>query len=150
MLPDDLANVSAAKAQQASMLRRRQFVLFLAVGATAALINFGSRIVLSNWLSFSVAIVLAYLIGMIMAFVLNRVIVFRTPQNGIHHQVLWFVAVNVAAVVQTLLVSLLLTHVVFPYVAFVWHAETVAHAIGVAVPAVTSFVGHKALTFKGA
>ena len=48
----------------------RQFVLFLATGGFAALVNFGSRILLSHWLSFSWAVVLAYLAGMGTAFVL--------------------------------------------------------------------------------
>jgi putative flippase GtrA len=31
---------------------------------------------------------------------------------------------------------------------FVWHADLVAHAIGVAVPVLSSFVGHKRLSFR--
>jgi len=150
MQPNHSPGKDRPDANAASALQHRQFALFLAVGGTAALINFGARIVLSHWLSFSAAIVLAYVIGMITAFVLNRAIVFRTPQNGIHHQVFWFIAVNIAAVLQTLLVSLLLTRIVFPRAGFFWHSEAVAHAIGVAVPVVTSFIGHKALTFRGA
>lgn len=150
MQPDHLLGENRPNGSDCSSLRHRQFALFLLVGGVAALVNFGSRIALSHWLSFSVAIVVAYVAGMITAFTLNRAIVFRAPQNELQHQIFWFVAVNIAAVLQTLLVSLLLTRVVFPRVDFSWHAEAVAHAIGVAVPVVTSFVGHKALTFKGA
>ncbi len=56
--------------------------------------------------------------------------------------------VNLAEVLQTLLVSLLLTNIVFPHIGFAWHIETVAHAIGVTVPIATSFVGHKKLSFR--
>lgn len=150
MQPDHSLSENKFNRSGSSILRHRQFVLFLIVGGAAALVNFGSRIALSHWLSFSAAIVVAYLAGMITAFALNRAIVFRAPQNELQHQIFWFIAVNIAAVLQTLLVSLLLTHIVFPRVGFSWHAEAVAHAIGVAVPVVTSFMGHKALTFKGA
>jgi putative flippase GtrA len=36
----------------------------------------------------------------------------------------------------------------FPAMGMRFHPETLAHAIGVAVPVFTSYFGHKALTFK--
>ena len=45
-------------------------MIFLLTGGIAAAVNFGSRIVYSNWLGFSTAVVLAYITGMITAFVL--------------------------------------------------------------------------------
>lgn len=41
----------------------RQFLLFLLTGGTAAVVNFASRIVLNQWLSYSSAIIIAYLVG---------------------------------------------------------------------------------------
>ncbi|KLB61139.1 membrane protein, partial [Xanthomonas euvesicatoria] len=35
-----------------------------------------------------------------------------------------------------------------PYLAIDFHAETLAHGIGVAVPVVTSYIGHKYLSFS--
>lgn len=149
-MPDDHHSAMQPAKTAVLPVKHRQFILFLLAGCAAALINFGSRIVLSYWVSFTSAIVLAYLVGMITAFVLNRIIVFRSPQNRLHHQMFWFIAINIAAVLQTLGVSLLLVDIVFPRAGFYWHAETVAHAIGIAVPVLSSFVGHKMLTFKGA
>jgi len=128
----------------------RQFGLFLVAGGLAACVNFFSRMLLSHWLSYSVAIVMAYLLGMITAFVLNRLLVFRQVIHSMRHQVFWFTVVNLAAVLQTLAISLLLAEWLFPRIGFVWHPETVAHAFGVAVPVVTSFAGHKYLSFRGA
>lgn len=59
----------------------RQFILFLVTGGTAALVNFGSRIVYNQWVSFSIAIVLAYLTGMVTAFVLARWLVFKQANS---------------------------------------------------------------------
>lgn len=139
--------MSSTPAMPASPMNR-QFVQFVAVGGFAAVVNFLSRILLNHWMSYATAIVLAYLLGMITAFVLNRLIVFRNATNDLHQQIFWFCMVNLAAVLQTLLVSLLLNDIVFPHMHFEWHTETVAHAIGVAVPIVTSFIGHKRLSFR--
>jgi len=123
-------------------------LLFLMAGGIAAGVNFFSRIALSHWLGYAVAIVIAYGLGMITAFVINRLFVFTTATNRLHHQVFWFVLVNIAAVLQTLVISLLFVHVVFPRISLQWHPETLAHAIGVAVPVITSYFGHKRLSFR--
>ncbi len=126
----------------------RQFLLFLITGGLAALVNFFSRIAFSHWMSYTPAIILAYGCGMVTAFALNRLFVFRHSINRLHHQMLWFTVVNLFAVAQTILVSLLLAEYVFPRMAMTWHAESVAHAVGVLVPVATSFLGHKHLTFR--
>ncbi|SFS07866.1 Putative flippase GtrA (transmembrane translocase of bactoprenol-linked glucose) [Dyella sp. OK004] len=128
----------------------RQFVLFVMAGGVAACVNFFSRMLLSHWLAYSVAIIVAYLLGMITAFALNRLLVFKQVSHSMRHQVFWFTVVNLAAVLQTLAISLLLADWLFPHFGFVRHTETIAHAFGVAVPVVTSFVGHKYLSFKSA
>jgi len=128
--------------------QRRQFILFVLTGGFAALVNFASRIFFSHWMSFSVAIVVAYVCGMLTAFVLSRLFVFREANNALHHQIFWFTIVNLAAVVQTLIVSLLLVKWIFPRIGLHWQPEMVAHAIGVAVPVLTSFIGHKRLSFR--
>lgn len=128
----------------------RQFALFVIAGGVAACVNFFSRILLSHWLTYSGAIVVAYLLGMVTAFVLNRLLVFKQVSHSMRHQVFWFTMVNLAAVLQTLAISLLLAEWLFPRAGFSWHPETVAHAFGVAIPVGTSFVGHKYLSFRSA
>jgi len=126
----------------------RQFLMFLLAGGIAAAANFGSRILLSLALPYTAAIVLAYCIGMATAFLLNRRFVFTSADNPLHAQAAWFVAINLVAVLQTLAVSLLLARWLFPAMRMEFHPETVAHGVGVAVPVVTSYIGHKALTFR--
>jgi len=128
----------------------RQIAMFIVAGGLAACVNFFSRMLLSRWLDYSVAIVVAYLLGMITAFALNRLLVFKQVSHSMRHQVFWFSVVNLAAVTQTLLISLFLAKWLLPSIGFTWHAQSVAHAVGVLVPVATSFVGHKYLSFKEA
>lgn len=125
-----------------------QLVKFILAGGTAAAANFGSRILLSLWLPYEAAIVVAYLIGMLTAFVLNRAFVFTRVENSLRSQASWFIAINLAAVLQTLLISLLLARVLFPALGMEFHPETLAHAVGVAVPVITSYLGHRRFTFR--
>jgi putative flippase GtrA len=123
-------------------------VRFLLAGATAALVNFATRVLFSIRLDYAVAVVLAYCCGMATAFVLNRRFVFHSSRNPLHQQVIWFAAVNVLALLQTLAVSLLFANIVLPRLGMTWHAREIAHAVGIAVPIVTSYLGHKQWTFR--
>lgn len=126
----------------------RRFVKFVLVSGVAAIANIGSRILFNFWVSYVPAILLAFCVGLCTAFVLNRMFVFRETTNPLHHQAFWFVVVNLAAVLQTLAVSLLLARWLLPLGGFTRHVDTIAHAIGVAAPVVTSFLGHKYLSFR--
>ena len=126
----------------------RQFLKFLVAGGVAAIANFGSRIALSHWMTYVPAIIVAYLIGMITAFVLNRLFVFEAAGNSLRNQAGWFTLVNLAAVAQTLAISLLLADHLLPAMGIAKHAETIAHGVGVLVPVVTSYFGHKHFSFR--
>lgn len=126
----------------------RTFILFLVAGGLAALANFGSRIAFSQVMGYVPAIVLAYCVGMVTAFVLNRVFVFQSTTNALHNQVIWFIAVNIAAVLQTVAISLFLRDWLLPSIGMGFHPDAVAHAVGVVVPVATSYLGHKHFTFR--
>lgn len=125
-----------------------RFAHFVVAGGIAALLNFGSRILLSLTMPYAASIVVAYCIGMLTAFVLNRAFVFKESSSSLQRQATRFTLINLLAVVQTLLISILLARQVFPVIGMEFHAETVAHAIGVAVPVFTSYLGHKHFSFK--
>jgi putative flippase GtrA len=127
---------------------KSQFARFLVVGGIAASVNFASRIALSRWLPYATAIALAYCCGLVTAFVLNRCYVFTDAANRLHHQALWFIAVNAIALAQTLLVSLLFQHQILPWVGITSHTQEIAHAIGIITPIFTSYLGHKRLSFR--
>lgn len=128
--------------------RSRQFLLFLLTGGVAAAANFGSRIVFSLWLSYSNAIIIAYLVGMITAFVLARLFVFSESQQPIHQSLLFFALVNAFAVLQTWLVSMGLAFYVLPELGIEYFTQEIAHAVGVAVPVFSSYIGHKHFSFR--
>ena len=129
-------------------MNSHQFIKFLFAGGIAAATNFGSRIVLSIWIPYIPAIISAYCIGMITAFALNRAFVFAQPTNRLHHQIGWFAIVNLAAVAQTIAISVALASYLLPALGLINHAETIAHGVGVIFPVITSYLGHKHLTFR--
>jgi putative flippase GtrA len=129
---------------------RRRIVLFVLAGAMAAAVNIASRILLNLAMPYEAAIVLAYLCGMTVAYVANRLWVFDPSGRAVAQEYLRFALVNAVAIAQVWLVSVGLARVIFPWIGFVWRGETVAHVIGVAVPIITSYLGHKHFTFVAA
>jgi putative flippase GtrA len=127
----------------------RQFLAFLVTGGIAAVVNFSSRILYNHWMSFSLAIVLAYLTGMVTAFVLARLFVFTDSQRPIRHSIFFFTAVNLVAVLQTWLISMGLAYYVLPSLGIQSFAQEISHAIGIIVPVFTSYLGHKHWSFAG-
>jgi putative flippase GtrA len=125
----------------------QRFALFLCAGGSAAMVNIVSRIVINWFIPYEVAIIAAYLCGMTTAYVLNKLIVFKSQDREIASEYLRFALVNLVAVVQVWCVSVGLARLVFPAIGFAWHPETVAHIIGVASPVYTSYLGHKHFSF---
>ena len=127
---------------------RRRFALFVGAGGTAAIVNIASRIVLSFAMPYEVAIVVAYLFGMTTAYALNKLLVFERSGRTVADEYLRFSVVNAIALAQVWAVSVGLARFVFPWAGFTWHAETVAHVVGVIVPVFTSYLGHKHFSFR--
>lgn len=126
------------------------FVRFLALGGFAAAVNWLSRFPLQRLMSFSQAVVAAYMIGMIVAFVLFRSYVFPNSPQSLQRQATLFILVNVLGLVQVWAVSMVLVYRVFPAIGFVGAlTEPVGHGIAIGVPALSSYFGHRFLTFRG-
>ena len=126
----------------------KQFVGFLLTGGAAAAVNFGSRILLNRWMDYSAAIVVAYLIGMATAFVLARLFVFKQSTQTLHRSAGFFVLINVFAIFQTWLVSIILARHLLPALGVNRFVPEIAHAIGVMVPVFSSYLGHKRWSFR--
>lgn len=126
----------------------RQFLVFLLTGGTAAAVNFGSRIAYSTWLNFSSAVILAYLTGMITAFVLAKMFVFKDSQQSVQRSAVFFVLVNLVAALQTWGISMGLAYYLLPALGATVFVPEIAHAVGVAVPVFTSYIGHKRWSFR--
>jgi putative flippase GtrA len=126
-----------------------QFVRYLLAGAVAAAANYGSRFLFNRWMSFEIAVAAAFFIGLLVGFCLMRAYAFGARSTpSVARQAAWYVGVNLVALIQTLLISSLLLRWALPLIGVRHHAEAIAHAVGVSVPILTSYFGHKRLTFR--
>lgn len=135
-------------------MNHKQFLSFIVCGGIAALANIASRIVFSLWMNYSLAIVFAFIVGMITAFILFRVFVFSEKRKkdsyrfNVVTQILWYIFINAIALLQTWGISIILYSYIFPYFEYQLYPDTTAHIVGVMVPVITSYIGHKFLTFR--
>jgi putative flippase GtrA len=125
-----------------------EFGRFLLTGGVAAGVNVVVRWLLSHAMVYEIAVVVAYLVGMTTAYLLSRAFVFARSGRTVVDEAVRFALVNVVALVQVWVVSVGLARLVFPAIGFAWHAEDIAHLIGVAIPAVTSYFGHRHFSFS--
>ena len=126
----------------------KQFVLFIITGGTSAIINILSRIILSNFFRFEIAILISYGIGMITAFSLAKRYVFLNSNKSIRKSFPAFALVNLISVLQTFLVSIFIKNwliIFFDNLSFI---ELISHTCGLGILVFTSFYGHKYITFK--
>jgi putative flippase GtrA len=124
-----------------------QFVAFVAVGGVAAAANWLSRIILGNWMSLALAVVVAYAIGMAVAFVLNRILVFPKSPKSIRQQMWGFVIINLAFLPVVLAATVAL-EMAFRTVVRIAFAQAAAHGIAVTIPALATFLLYKFFAFR--
>lgn len=127
---------------------RRQFLLFVLTGGVAALVNILSRVGFSLLLRFELAVLAAYGVGMITAYVLARRFVFAGGGQSVRRSFAAFALVNLVAVLQTWLVSIGLRQLLLPLIGVTALVDLIAHGCGVIVPVFTSFLGHKHVSFR--
>jgi len=121
---------------------------YLVAGGVAAASNYAARFVFSRWLPFEAAVAAAAVVGTVVAFVLMRRYVFGPGRQPLHRQGTAFLMVSVASAAQTLLVSSLLARWLLPALGLERGVEAVAHAVGMAVPALTSYFAHRWISFR--
>lgn len=128
--------------------RARQFWAFLLVGGLAAVVNWFSRIMISaQGVPFEVAVVIAYLLGMITAYLLSRMFVFEKTGRSLANEITRFTLVNMVALVVVWVVSVSLEAWILPAAGWTWRPAEVAHGVGVLSPVLTSYLGHRYFTF---
>jgi putative flippase GtrA len=121
------------------------FLKFFIAGAIAASVNFGSRLLYSYWMPFEVAVILAYLTGMAVAFTLFTYKVFNASSNSRTKSLFRFTVVNMVGLVQTWIFSVLFLHVFFSETGAL--GEAIAHLSAMSLVTVTSYLLHKNYTF---
>lgn len=117
-------------------------------GGIAALVNLGSRVLFSLWLSFSSAVILAYIAGMITAFILAKLFVFKQSAQPLRNALMGFIVVNLIAIVQTWLIAMGMAYYVLPTLGVRTYVHELSHLAGVIFPVFTSFIGHKYWSFR--
>lgn len=130
------------------MIFSKQFLLFVFSGSIAALGNFLSRIYFNNFFSYSTSIIFAYFVGMLIAYFLMKILVFKPKKNSNLKSSMYFIFINLLAVLQTWAVSLYLLNSLLPSINIQQNSKEIAHAVGITIPLITSYYGHKLLTFK--
>lgn len=126
---------------------QKQFYRFVATGAVAAAVNLVCRYILNFWMSFSLAVLLAYLCGMLTAYVLNRIYVFERSGRAVADELWRFTLVNLIAALQVWITSVVLASYILPALGIVHFRLEVAHVIGVSMPIFTSYFGHRYFSF---
>ena len=125
----------------------KQFLLFIVAGGFAALVNIISRALLSLYMNFSSSVVIAYFIGMTIAFLLTKKFVFLSKNLDNKKSFLSFTLVNLFAVMQTYFISIYFREMILNSFSKTSFANLISHTIGVLFPVITSFFGHKYLSF---
>jgi putative flippase GtrA len=125
-----------------------ELVRFVLSGGAAAAANVVSRILFSQVMPYSPAIILAYGVGMLTAYLLMRRFVFSASGRRTRDEAWRFALVNAVAAAQVWAVSLLLARWLLPALGWSWQAETLAHMAGVGSTVLTSYAMHKAFTFR--
>lgn len=115
---------------------------------TAAVANFSSRILFNYWLDYSSSIICAYLVGMVIAFIMARKFVFTEIVKNIGRSALVFTLVNMIGMLQTWAISMLFVSLVLPSFGITHYAPEIAHAVGLSSVAFTSYLGHKHWSFR--
>jgi energy-coupling factor transport system substrate-specific component len=127
-----------------------QFTRFLVVGGIALLVHWLSRLAFNIVMSYGWAIVLAYVVGMAVGFVLNKIYVFPCSVRSTQTEMIFFFFVNIAAFPLVWVLA---------YVMGEWFlirymprdiALAIAHGVAITLPVFMNYALHKLVTFRGA
>lgn len=133
---------------RAAFERLPPLLRFLLLGGLSAGVNVVARFALQPFMGFELAVAVAYVIGMIVAYNLFRIFVFGASERGVASEAWRFTLVNLVSLAMVWTISVGLARFALPAVHWTWRADDIAHLIGVLSPAVTSWIGHKRYTFR--
>lgn len=125
-----------------------KYVRFVIAAGLSVPFNVASRVLFSIVLPFEIALILAHMVGMLVAYVLTRTFVFRSSLSRKSEELMRFAIVNIVSLLQTWVVAIALLRLVFPYLSFATYPELCAHVIGLSTASVTSFFGHRMFSFQ--
>lgn len=136
--------------QLAAIYWSGQFARFLLVGGIALLCHWLSRFAFNAWVSYAWAIVFAYLVGILVAFLLNKAYVFPFSERSLRFEVTSFFFVNIAAFPVVWAIAYVLGELLLVYYFPRQLALALAHGFAIALPVFVNYALHKLITFRGA
>src|SRR5262245_26691166 len=125
-----------------------QFVAFVATGSLAAGANVGSFQLFKLIAPFEAAVALAYVTGMVVAFILFQRMIFGNPDTPLRRRVIRFTQVNMLGLALATLVSATMLRLVFPALNWSFYPKELAQLIGVAAPTFSSYFLHRNYTYR--
>jgi putative flippase GtrA len=125
-----------------------QFAAFVATGSLAAATNLIARYLLDFLMPFELAVVLAYMAGMLVAFVLFQRMIFGHSGTPLRRRIIRFCQVNALGLALAWTVSLAMARIVLPAMNWSFHPFEAAHLVGVAAPTFSSYFLHRFYTYR--
>jgi putative flippase GtrA len=132
----------------ASLYLSEEFGRFLVFGGIALALHWLSRFVLNWYISFGWAIVVSYMIGMLVAFVLNKAFVFPRSDRSLNFELFFFFFVNIAAFPLVWIIANVLGEWLFIQWLPQQISRAAAHGIAITFPVFMNFALHKFITFR--
>lgn len=102
---------------------------------------------LSLWVSYSTAVLIAYMLGMTVAFLLNRAIVFPNSNRPMSKQARDFILTNLAFL-PVVWGAAMAINILLQRLGVRTFSEEIAHAIALALPMLGTFLIYKFYAFK--
>jgi putative flippase GtrA len=133
----------------------KQFLVFLMVGGTAALVNFCSgamvRLYWTSYAAYIASVTLGFILGTIVSFILNRRFTFRASEEAVTPQAFRFLIAALGSVVVSVTVASI--------VLWAWEltgrlvvtraqVETLGHVAAIGVATVYNFLAMKFFAFR--
>lgn len=125
-----------------------EFVRFVATGSLAAISNMIGVWAFEFVTPYPVAVVLGYIVGMVVAFILFQKVIFDHPGTTLSRRVFRFTVVNLIGMGLAWLTSMAMAYWVLPGIGWTFQVKRVANFFGVAVPAFSSYFLHKYYTYR--
>jgi len=130
------------------MNRFSQFIKFLFCGFIAALVNWISRLLFNDFMfiNLSLSIIFAHVLGMLIAFLLFRIVVFKSNKN-ILQSISSFTIVNLLSLILIFFMTILFINLLSFSDLDNLYIKAISHAIAVSFTSITSYVLHKKFTY---
>ena len=117
-----------------------QFLSFLSVGFSAAIIHWSARLILNLYYDFVVSVIFSYFLALFYAFCLNFIFVFKNKKNKII-KIFKYIFINLFFFPIVFFSSINL-NILFLNLNLSYHSEA-AHGLSILIPALISFIIYK-------